>query len=231
VKILNTPEFVTRVYNVPLENISLGVPSYRTVAIMLSTLFVVSVMYAFIYISTFILYKKKEALDMYHESVEVDVKEPENTSLLHFIGFFNAFVFSLGLGCAGMTKPQKVLGFFDIGPHWDPSLFCIILFTILPSLVVFQFLILRREKPGLAPEFVLPTTNKITVDLIVGAVFFGTGWGLFGLCPGPLIANLTRNQWDFFLYGFLVVCGIYLYDLLSSIWNLVFGYISQLKNK
>jgi hypothetical protein len=107
VKILNTPEFVTRVYNVPLENISLGIPSYRTVAIMLSTLFVVSVMYTFIYISTFILYKKKDALDKYHESVEVDIKEPENTSLLHFIGFFNAFVFSLGLGCAGMTKPQK----------------------------------------------------------------------------------------------------------------------------
>ena len=114
VKILNTPEFVTRAYNVPLDMISLSLPSYRALMIMLSVLGVISILYVIIYITTIIVVKNEknhpssEEYSKLTESSEQEAeKAPENTSLLHLIGFFNAFVFSVGLGFAGMTSLLK----------------------------------------------------------------------------------------------------------------------------
>eukprot|EP01080_Neovahlkampfia_damariscottae_P004749 gene4749-8331_t len=232
VKILNTPEFITRAYNVPLDLISLSIPTARHAMIMLAVFGVVSLLYVLIYISTFIISKSEKHDQDYTNITETGEihKGPENTSILHLIGFFNAFVFSIGLGFAGMTKPQKVLGFFDIGPYWDPSLFCIIIFTLIPSTIAYQLFVLRKVKPILAHEFCLPKSKKITIQLVLGAFLFGTGWALAGLCPGPLMANLTRSQWDFFLYAFLVVFGIYLHDLLENIFNLSWNLIKSSKN-
>lgn len=36
-----------------------------------------------------------------------------------------------------------------------------------------------------------PTNSKIDWKLIVGAVCFGLGWGIGGLCPGPAIAMFS----------------------------------------
>jgi uncharacterized membrane protein YedE/YeeE len=32
--------------------------------------------------------------------------------------------------------------------------------------------------------------KSIDSPLVIGAVLFGLGWGIAGLCPGPAIANL-----------------------------------------
>ena len=42
-----------------------------------------------------------------------------------------------------------------------------------------------------ADYFSLPTFKEIVIILILGATFFGIGWGLIGLCPGPAIASLA----------------------------------------
>jgi uncharacterized membrane protein YedE/YeeE len=36
----------------------------------------------------------------------------------------------------------------------------------------------------------LPARRDIDARLILGAVVFGAGWGLVGLCPGPAVAAL-----------------------------------------
>jgi uncharacterized membrane protein YedE/YeeE len=36
-----------------------------------------------------------------------------------------------------------------------------------------------------------PSQRDIDRPLLAGAVLFGIGWGLVGLCPGPAIANLA----------------------------------------
>ncbi len=37
----------------------------------------------------------------------------------------------------------------------------------------------------------MPGNRKVDAKLATGAVLFGIGWGLVGLCPGPAIAALT----------------------------------------
>jgi len=40
-------------------------------------------------------------------------------------------------------------------------------------------------------QFDLPDTAKLDGKLAVGAVLFGLGWGISGLCPGPALADLA----------------------------------------
>lgn len=35
--------------------------------------------------------------------------------------------------------------------------------------------------------------NQIGKPLVIGNVIFGVGWGLAGLCPGPVVASLLLN--------------------------------------
>src|SRR3546814_16058456 len=49
----------------------------------------------------------------------------------------------------------------------------------------------RMARPILAEAFDLPPTRGIDVPLAAGAVIFGVGWGVSGLCPGPAIAGLA----------------------------------------
>jgi uncharacterized membrane protein YedE/YeeE len=48
----------------------------------------------------------------------------------------------------------------------------------------------RLQKPFADAHFDLPGTTKIDRRLALGAVLFGMGWGISGLCPGPALADL-----------------------------------------
>jgi uncharacterized protein len=105
----------------------------------------------------------------------------------------SGLIFGFGLTISGMIQPTKVLGFLDvlaIGSSWDPTL----AFVMIGALAVAApgyGLARRRAKPVLAPASLWPTKTDLDRPLIAGAVLFGLGWGLVGLCPGPAIANLA----------------------------------------
>lgn len=99
-------------------------------------------------------------------------------------------LFGLGLSVSRMIDPNKVVGFLDIFGQWDPSLGFVMGGALLVSLPLTQ-LVLKRPKPVLEEEFYVPTNTKIDKNLAVGAVLFGAGWGLAGLCPGPAITSLA----------------------------------------
>lgn len=63
-------------------------------------------------------------------------------------------------------------------------------------------LILRRNRALLGERLVLPTKTKMDTPLILGAVIFGIGWGLAGLCPGPALAGLASASPS--LAGFVI---------------------------
>ena len=98
-------------------------------------------------------------------------------------------LFGAGLLISGMTQPEKVLGFLDIFGAWDPTL----AFVMAGALAVTSvgFALARRRAPVLATQNLWPTRSDIDAPLVGGAVLFGIGWGLVGLCPGPALVNLA----------------------------------------
>jgi uncharacterized membrane protein YedE/YeeE len=103
--------------------------------------------------------------------------------------FFSGLVFALGLGISGMTLPAKVLGFLDVTSAWDPSL----LFVMGTAIAVYALahrLSLRAARPLLAATFPALPRQPVDRKLVLGAMLFGAGWGIAGVCPGPALVNL-----------------------------------------
>ena len=46
----------------------------------------------------------------------------------------------------------------------------------------------------------LPTRSDIDVQLVVGSLLFGVGWGIAGYCPGPAITGITGGLAEPFIF-------------------------------
>jgi uncharacterized membrane protein YedE/YeeE len=106
----------------------------------------------------------------------------------------SGLVFGFGLAISGMTQPTKVLGFLDVlgiaSGTWDPTLAFVMMGALAVAAPGF-FLVRSRTRPLFAAAAAWPSKREIDRPLIAGAVLFGIGWGLVGLCPGPAITNLA----------------------------------------
>jgi hypothetical protein len=107
-----------------------------------------------------------------------------------FSALLCGLVFGVGLALAGMTSPQKVLTFLDVGGDWDPALLCVLGGAVVTAAIAFRF-VLKRPHPVFEARFHLADTRRIDAPLVVGSVLFGIGWGIAGYCPGPAVALLA----------------------------------------
>jgi len=98
-------------------------------------------------------------------------------------------LFGIGLCISGMTRPEKVLGFLDLGGPWDPSLALVMGAAVLVGLVAFRIAKTRR-RDLLGGAIELPSSGAIDAPLVCGSVIFGIGWGLVGFCPGPALVDV-----------------------------------------
>lgn len=106
------------------------------------------------------------------------------------VALLAGFIFSIGLAQSEMINPDRVLGFLDIFGQWDPALAFVLGGAVVVTMLTFR-VILKRTHPLLDKAFYLPTKESLDSPLIVGAVIFGIGWGLYGYCPGPALAAIA----------------------------------------
>jgi uncharacterized protein len=109
------------------------------------------------------------------------------------VALVGGLIFGLGLAISEMVNPKKVLDFLDFTGAWDPSLAFVLGGALAVSAIAFR-LVLNRDRPVFAARFSLSDKTAIDGGLILGAVLFGIGWGLVGLCPGPAIASLAYGM-------------------------------------
>ena len=125
------------------------------------------------------------------------------------------FVFGIGLWISGMANPKKVLAFLDVTGHWDASLALVMAGAVVVTLGLFR-VVLKREKPGLAEKFELPSGKDIDLPLVAGAAIFGIGWGIGGYCPGPAITALSTLSTESIVFVTTMLAGGLLQKILTK---------------
>ena len=125
------------------------------------------------------------------------------------------FLFALGLGISGMSRPDKVFGFLDLFGNWDASLLFVMMGAISVHYLAQKF-ILKRNAPLFSKKFFIPTNKEITRPLLTGAFIFGVGWGLSGYCPGPALTSIMSFQLRPLIFVVSMLVGMIFFRLYQN---------------
>ena len=125
------------------------------------------------------------------------------------------FVFGCGLIVSDMIQPTKVLGFLDVfgipSGAWDPSLAVVMAAGL--TVAGIGYAVVRRRPPLFEKESLWPTKTDIDPSLLSGALLFGIGWGLVGLCPGPAVVILATQSLPVIIFVIAMAIGMLMHDL------------------
>ena len=116
-------------------------------------------------------------------------------------------IFGIGLVISGMTNPEKVIGFLSITYNWDASLIFVMSGAIIVTSPFFYFL-KNRERSLLGFDINLPQKKDLDLKLFLGSSLFGIGWGLVGLCPGPVISSIALFEPVTFVFLIAMLSGV-----------------------
>ncbi|WDZ81557.1 YeeE/YedE family protein (plasmid) [Ensifer adhaerens] len=119
-------------------------------------------------------------------------------------------LFGAGLVVSDMINPARVRAFLDVAGDWDPSLAFVMGGALIPSTLAY-IVRNRWQAPLFDDQFHVPPGTGPDARLVAGAVLFGVGWGLVGLCPGPAIAALTTGRWQAGLFVGAMLTGMITY--------------------
>ena len=103
----------------------------------------------------------------------------------------SGMLFGLGLTYATMVQPEVVLSFLNFN---DFGLLLVLGGATTLTFVVYQLVPRIAKAPLFATKFNTRPANERSRTLL-GALIFGVGWGLSGVCPGPAIASVGAGNW------------------------------------
>ena len=138
--------------------------------------------------------------------------------LKNIIGLMAGLLFGIGLLISGMTDPTKVQGFLDIFGAWDISLALVMGGGLIVAIIGVQ-LAKRQQTSWIGTLIELPSKTVINKQLLIGAILFGIGWGLVGICPGPGIVLLGTGQWQAYVFIPAMIVGMLIYQWLEPKLN------------
>ncbi|MGR3724058.1 hypothetical protein LGT41_0008015 [Abyssibius alkaniclasticus] len=128
----------------------------------------------------------------------------------------SGLLFGLGLILSDMVNPDRVRAFLDIFGAWDPTLAFVMGGAIVVSAA--GWIIARRRSAALfGGAMPPPPSPTIDRELIGGSALFGIGWGMIGLCPGPVVAALAFAPWQVPLFMLAMLLGMWLYNQRQSL--------------
>ena len=104
----------------------------------------------------------------------------------HIIVFIGGMLFGFGLAFGGMSKQEIVLSFLQLQ---DLGLLLLLGGSALVTAITINLIPKFLKKPMLGGEF-KKRARTLTKRTIIGAIIFGVGWGISGLCPGSAMASL-----------------------------------------
>ena len=122
--------------------------------------------------------------------------------------FITGLIFAIGLGISGMTDTTKVLGFLTLDSEWNPALMLVMGGAIAVHAVVYQ-VVTRQTSPLFTDTFHIPTRTDIDTRLLVGALLFGLGWGMGGICPGPGFVSVFSGAIEVLVFLFAMAVGAF----------------------
>ncbi len=134
--------------------------------------------------------------------------------LQSIVSFFCGAIFAIGLVLAEMTQPRKIIGFLDVFGNWDPTLVFVLASAVGVYYITYQF-VMKRKSPLLAPKFLVPTKTDLELKLIIGGLLFGVGWGISGLCPGPILTILGTGSTTVIILMVSMLLGFYISFLIG----------------
>lgn len=129
------------------------------------------------------------------------------------------FLFGMGMIISGMADPNKVIGFLDVAGAWDPSLAFVMGGALMVFMPSYFLLIKPKQKPVVAEEFCMSNHKNVDGRLVAGAVLFGLGWGLAGICPGPAMSSLALGNMGVWIFFASMMVGLGTTNLLICLKN------------
>jgi len=132
-----------------------------------------------------------------------------------WIALLSGLLFGAGLAVSGMADPARVRAFLDVAGRWDPTLGFVMAGALLPMIVAWRIKA-RLDRPLVGDSFNVPATTRIDRKLVSGAILFGVGWGIAGLCPGPAIADLALRPLPAAWFVTAMLGGMFVNRLISS---------------
>jgi hypothetical protein len=114
-----------------------------------------------------------------------------NTAIYWIAILVSGAFFGFGLSFSTMIQPEVVLSFLRFD---DLGLLLVLASATGLTMVFYQLAPRLLGKPFLTDKFTSKPDEGLKKTLI-GAVIFGIGWGICGVCPGPAIAGLGAGNW------------------------------------
>ncbi len=138
---------------------------------------------------------------------------PGHINVLRYLTVLvSGMLFGAGLVLSQMINPTKVIGFLDITGGWDPTLLMVMAGALAVTIPGYR-LILKRTSPLFEQKFNLPVKTALDARLVAGAMLFGTGWGMAGLCPGPALTALVSGEFSIFIFTAAMITGFLLHKI------------------
>ncbi len=127
--------------------------------------------------------------------------------MFYIISLCAGLLFGMGMVISGMIIPENVIQFLDVYGHWSPNL-AFVMGGALLIFLPFYFLVITKTQPVCVSDYSLPNNRTVDKKLIIGASLFGIGWGIAGICPGPVVSSLSAGGSDLFIFLISLMLGL-----------------------